>query len=179
LNFFSDFFELFSSELLAAFAEEQAKLLGKKKSKKGKKKKKSKQMGEQLAQLEEMMAKLEEGDNDIDISAAQETLKLLEEKPKKSKKKKKEKLPAPFSAEALIDPAVDEELNDLPPELLEELKNYEPTEEEIAAEFELLKKQEEQKRKKKVKMGIFSLKISFDKFRFLTKVSILDKSFNL
>lgn len=61
-------------EMLAAFAEAQAEL-AKKKKKKGKKKK-NKQMGEQLAQLEEMMAKLEDG-SDLDLQAAQDTLKML------------------------------------------------------------------------------------------------------
>lgn len=140
--------------MLAAFAEAQAELQKKKKSKKGKKKKKNKQMGEQLAQLEEMMAKLEDG-GDLDIKTAQETLEMLEDKPKKTKKKKKkEKLPAPFSNEALLESIDDDDLTNLPPELLEQLNNYEPTEEEIAAEFELLKEQEAVKRRKKVNLNL-------------------------
>merc|ERR1712050_740235 len=95
-----------------------------------------------------MMANLEDG-GDLDINTAQETLKLLEQDSKKSKKKKKnkEKLPAPFAEEPLNLDELD--LDNLPPDLLEEINNYEPTEEEIAAEFELLKKQEEEKKRKK------------------------------
>merc|ERR1712025_590586 len=111
--------------------------------------------GEQLAQLEEMMAKLEDG-SDLDLQAAQDTLKMLTddtaETKKSKKKKKKEKLPAPFSEPAKPDDLGDlDDLNELPPELLDELKNYEPTEEEIAAEFERLKAEEEKKKKKKQK----------------------------
>ena len=97
-----------------------------------------------------------QGGGDIDLKTAEATLQMLqvEQKPKKKKKKKKEKLPAPFSAEAatLGDENLDDldNLDDLPPELLAELANYEPTEEEIAAEFEVLKQQEEEKRMKKV-----------------------------
>lgn len=135
-------------EMMAAFAEAQAELLKKKKTKKGKKKKKAKQMGEQLAQLEEMMAKLDDGD-DLDLKSAQATLELLQEKPKKTKKIKKEKLPAPFSEEAMIEEDFD--IENLPPHLLEELNNYEPTEEEIQAEFEKLKEAEMDKKTEKGK----------------------------
>lgn len=69
--------------MLAAFAEAQAEM-AKKKKKKGKKKK-NKQMGEQLAQLEEMMAKLEDG-SDLDLQAAQDTLKMLTDDTAETKK---------------------------------------------------------------------------------------------
>ena len=75
------------------------------------------------------------------------------------KKKKKEKLPAPFSEPAKPDDLGDlNDLDELPPELLDELKNYEPTEEEIAAEFERLKAEEDKKKKKKQKVEIKFLK---------------------
>ena len=75
------------------------------------------------------------------------------------KKKKKEKLPAPFSEPAKPDDLGDlDDLDELPPELLDELKNYEPTEEEIAAEFERLKAEEDKKKKKKQKVEITFLR---------------------
>lgn len=130
---------------MAAFVEAQAELEGKKSKKK--KKKKKKQVGDQLAELEQMMAQLEQGEGDMDLETAAATLKMLEDEsaPKKTKKKKikKEKLPAPFEPA----PAEEETL----PEEFNVAINYEPTEEEIEAEFQKLKAEQEAKKKKKEK----------------------------
>jgi len=71
----------------------------------------------------------------------------MSEPKKKSKKKKKQIAEVPAEEELFNT----EDLQDLPPEVLEELRNYEPTEEEIAAEFEQLKAEKDRKKKKKIK----------------------------
>lgn len=141
-------------ELMAAYAEAQAELAKLKPKKK--KRKKKKQLGEEVADLEELIKKLEDGDDIAAADAALEALQVADPVTQKKKKKKvkKEKLPAPFSAEAqaLQEDHFDiDDFHNLPPEVIEELRNYEPTEEEIAGEFRRLKAQEGEKKKKKAK----------------------------
>ncbi|CAG5112079.1 Oidioi.mRNA.OKI2018_I69.chr2.g6335.t1.cds [Oikopleura dioica] len=137
-------------ELMAAYAEAQAELANMMPKSKKKKKKKNKkgQLGAEVAELENLIKQLEGADDIVAADAALEALKMSEPK-KKSKKKKKQQLEPEMPTEEELLNA--EDLQDLPQEVLDELRNYEPTEEEIAAEFERLKAEKEQKKKKKMK----------------------------
>merc|ERR1712037_599247 len=131
-------------ELMAAYAEAQAELANMMPKKKKKKKNKKGQLGAEVAELENLIKQLEGTD---DIAAADAALEALKMSEPKKKKKKKQIADVPADEELFNT----EDLQDLPPEVLEELRNYEPTEEEIAAEFEQLKAEKDKKKKKKIK----------------------------